>query len=52
MPTWLTIVIVSVAIVYMLYNKFKNKKLCDGLGISIVDFFNHSLFLELEQEVC
>ena len=27
------------------------KKLCDGLGISIVDFFNHSLFFELEQEV-
>ena len=28
------------------------KKLCDGLGISIVDFFNHSLFFELEQEIC
>ena len=28
------------------------KKLCYGLGISIVDFFNHSLFFELEQEIC
>ena len=28
------------------------KKLCDGRGISIVDFFNHSLFFELEQEIC
>ena len=28
------------------------KKLCDGLRISIVDFFNHSLFFELEQEIC
>lgn len=28
------------------------KKLCDGPGISIVDFFNHSLFFELEQEIC
>ena len=28
------------------------KKLCDGHGISIVDFFNHSLFFELEQEIC
>ena len=28
------------------------KKLCAGLGISIVDFFNHSLFFELEQEIC
>lgn len=28
------------------------KKLCDGLGISIVDFFNHRLFFELEQEIC
>lgn len=28
------------------------KKLCDGFGISIVDFFNHSLFFELEQEIC
>lgn len=27
------------------------KKLCDGLGISIQDFFNSELFLDLEQEV-
>lgn len=27
------------------------KKLCDGLGISIIDFFDSSLFLDLEQEV-
>lgn len=27
------------------------KKLCDGLGISIVDFFNAPIFLNLEQEV-
>lgn len=27
------------------------KKLCDGLDISIVDFFNTKLFLELEQEI-
>ncbi len=26
------------------------KKLCDGLGISIVDFFNHSLFLSLSRK--
>lgn len=25
------------------------KKLCDGLGISIVDFFNHSLFWSLNR---
>ena len=27
------------------------KKLCDGLGISIIDFFNCELFVNLEQEV-
>jgi transcriptional regulator with XRE-family HTH domain len=27
------------------------KKLCDGLGISIRDFFNSDLFTNLEQEV-
>lgn len=27
------------------------KKLCDGLGITIQDFFNSELFRELEQEV-
>ncbi len=27
------------------------KKLCDGLGISIIDFFNSSMFENLEQEV-
>jgi transcriptional regulator with XRE-family HTH domain len=27
------------------------KKLCDGLGISIKDFFNNDLFTNLEQEV-
>lgn len=27
------------------------KKLCDGLGISIVDFFNVPIFLNLEQEI-
>lgn len=27
------------------------KKLCDGLGISIVDFFNHDSFTRLEQEI-
>lgn len=27
------------------------KKLCDGLGISILDFFNSELFEKLEQEV-
>ncbi len=27
------------------------KKLCDGLGISIIDFFNVDLFQDLEQEV-
>lgn len=27
------------------------KKLCDGLGISIIDFFNCKLFENLEQEV-
>ena len=27
------------------------KKLCDGLDISILDFFSSPLFLELEQEI-
>lgn len=27
------------------------KKLCDGLGITIVDFFNTDTFLALEQEL-
>lgn len=27
------------------------KKLCDGLGISIQDFFNADVFLNLEQEI-
>jgi len=27
------------------------KKLCDGLGITIPDFFNSDLFVHLEQEV-
>ncbi len=27
------------------------KKLCDGLGITIQDFFQSSLFLDLEQEI-
>lgn len=27
------------------------KKICDGLEISIVDFFNTSMFMDLEQEV-
>lgn len=27
------------------------KKLCDGLDISIVDFFNVPIFLNLEQEI-
>ena len=27
------------------------KKLCDGLGISIEDFFNSDLFRDLEQEI-
>ena len=27
------------------------QKLCDGLGINIVEFFSSPLFLELEQEV-
>ena len=27
------------------------KKLCDGLGISINDFFNNKLFWSLEQEI-
>ncbi|MEY8402872.1 helix-turn-helix transcriptional regulator [Oscillospiraceae bacterium 44-34] len=27
------------------------KKICDGLGITIIDFFNDPLFRELEQEI-
>ena len=27
------------------------KKLCDGIGISISDFFNDPLFVSLEQEI-
>ena len=27
------------------------KKLCDGLDISIIDFFNAEIFTELEQEI-
>ena len=27
------------------------KKLCDGLGISVIDFFNCDLFKGLEQEI-
>lgn len=27
------------------------KKLCDGLGITIIDFFSSDMFLNLEQEV-
>ena len=27
------------------------KKICDGLNISIQDFFNHELFIALEQEI-
>jgi len=27
------------------------KKLCDGLGITIQDFFNSELFIGLEQEI-
>ena len=27
------------------------KKLCDGLEITIIDFFNDSVFLNLEQEI-
>lgn len=27
------------------------KKLCDGLGISIVDFFSSPIFKKLEQEI-
>lgn len=27
------------------------KKICDGLNITIIDFFSHALFADLEQEV-
>lgn len=41
----------------ILYGKSKNpgivtiKMLCDGLGISLIDFFNTSEFADLEQEI-
>ena len=41
----------------ILYGKSKNpgivtiKMLCDGLGISLIDFFNSSEFEKLEQEI-
>ena len=41
----------------ILYGKSKNpgivtiKMLCDGLGITLVEFFNTEDFLELEQEI-
>ena len=41
----------------ILYGKSKNpgvvtiKMLCDGLGITLVDFFNTKEFRELEQEI-
>mgnify|MGYP001538442076 CR=1 FL=1 len=27
------------------------KKLCDGLGITLVDFFNASIFTAIDQEI-
>ena len=41
----------------ILYGKSSNpgivtlKKICDGLGITLIDFFNTQEFLELEQEI-
>lgn len=41
----------------ILYGKSQNpgvvtiKKLCDGLNITLVDFFNTEIFLKLEQEI-
>lgn len=41
----------------ILYGKSKNpgivtiKMLCDGFGISLIDFFNTEDFLKLEQEI-
>ena len=41
----------------ILYGKSQNpgivtiKMLCDGFGITLIDFFNTSAFLELEQEI-
>ena len=41
----------------ILYGKSQNpgivtlKMLCDGLGISLVEFFNTDIFLNLEQEI-
>ncbi len=41
----------------VLYGKSKNpgivtiKMLCDGFGISLIDFFNTTQFLSLEQEI-
>jgi len=49
--------ITSSTVYSMLNGKSKNpgivtiKKICDGLDITIVDFFNSSLFLDLEQEL-
>ena len=42
----------------ILYGKSKNpgivtlKMLCDGLNVSLVEFFDCPLFAELEQELC
>lgn len=39
------------------YGKSKNpgiitiKKICDGLGITLVDFFDVDLFIQLDQEI-
>lgn len=47
----------QVTVYSMLNEKSKNpgvvsiKKLCDGLGISIRDFFDSELFDDLEQEI-
>ncbi len=27
------------------------KKICDGLGITVIDFFNTDVFINLEQEI-
>lgn len=41
----------------ILYGKSQNpgivtiKMLCDGLGISLIDFFNTNEFIKLEQEI-
>ena len=47
----------SSTIYSMLNNKSKNpgivsiKKICDGLDISLYDFFNATIFKDLEQEI-